>query len=338
MKKKFVNCGFEFTAEQKVNGEVTNNGLIDGFYSLDRRGFISPISWIQNLYEDDGHGCEIPTPIVTNQADVTRYFNEFKSFVDASNLTIDINEAKHGLGGCHIHMDVSKLRINKRKDFIRNMIVFITNNPQLNWGFNDVNDNDNANSLLCEEKESARYIFNGDFIFVRKPQIHHVTASVSFNDDENLKVDDNELIIKGSKYYKFARHTSPLRVFLFDPINVEPHKHFGIRYNNGYKTVELRIFDMPKNLTQHLLHHEVATAIYNYCLDKTNQGIKLKLKYKKFTDINQSKTTAIKEFKATMTLLGISNTRTKEQIENIHTRYQWQKQYFDGDKKNNYLL
>lgn len=303
MKPKFVNCGFEFTAGIKKGGRIKSSSLyIDSYdryclrYRWNLSDKISNYKWINDNYESDVTGCEVPTPIVKKKIEVTKYFNDFNSFVKKTNLTLDINKARCVLGGCHIHLDVSQVSINKRKQLIRNIAILLTNYPQLNWGFNDVNDNINANSLLTASGLSIE------------------DTLVWNTDGAQINLENNPLI----------------NLFLNEPLNIVLKKKFAIRYNQEYKTVEFRIFDMPKNLKQHLLHHDVAVAIYNYCLNLTNKGIKLKLEYKKLSDYNFTLKESIIKFNEILTLLKIDTSRTNRMVKNIKVRYSW--------NKNKYLI
>lgn len=149
MKKSFIDCGFEFTASFKKKGKW-NTKLITKWNSeaVRKKTNISDYTWINRRFSDDPCGCEVSTPIVKSKKETIRYYNEFSSFVKSVNLTTNINEAECCLGGCHIHMNLSDVDIKERRLFLINIAIFFTNNPWLNWGFNDPNDNWNANSLL----------------------------------------------------------------------------------------------------------------------------------------------------------------------------------------------
>ena len=167
MRKKFVKVGFEFTASRKVKTPLNSKVLIpDGRYELEfdsrDRNKLSKYGWINKGFTEDTCGCEVPTPIITKYWQIIEGFKQFKSFVDVTGLTIDLDKARCGLGGCHIHIDTSYLSLSIRKQLLKNIAIYLTNNPWLNWGFNDYNDNYNANSLLTEFKESD-LIFSHQF-------------------------------------------------------------------------------------------------------------------------------------------------------------------------------
>lgn len=304
MRKKFINCGFEFTASVKVKGKMTNLNLeFDSFYddySIVIKTYnevISNIDWIDKNFETDSCGCEIPTPIATSEQQAIKYFNQFKRFVDKSNLTIDIDESIKGLGGCHIHMNLSNMGKVKKKLFMKNIAIFLTNNPQLNWGFNDHNDNENANSLLSRDYKSC-YVDNGVVRINSEPLINY---------------------------------------WLKQPL-MSLDKEFAFRFNKKYQTVELRIFDMPKSLSQHKLHIDVAQAIYNYCLRKTNKKELFELKYHKMTDYKMDCNHAILSFNKVIKTLGINPSRTKAMVKNIITRHEWTGCDYHNTTYANFLL
>ncbi len=303
MEKKFINVGFEFTAAAPAKGKIKSNVLTFSVFNTDQinrhyREDISKYSWINEKFESDDCGCEVPTPIIQNKKDVTRYFNEFESFAKSLNLKININEAKCALGGCHIHMNVSDMKTSLRELFVKNVGIYLTNNPQLNWGFNDVNDNWNANSLLSLPHDASPTSNTTEYIISETP--------------------------KGQKIVdKYKHDKSPLRTFLDAPLDIVLYKYFAVKYNTGYETIEFRIFDMPKNLKQHLLHYNVATAIYNHCYKAAVKGQLLKLKYTNITQYKFTLKQAITNFDKEMKRLGIAKARTAEMRRNIRTRYEW---------------
>lgn len=284
------------------------------------RDKLSPHKWICENFSSDDCGCETSTPIVKSELEVTKYFKQFKSFVDDANLTIDMDLARCGLGGCHIHLSMPKLSVARQKLFLRNVATLLTNYPQLNWGFNDPNDNINANSMLTEHNEPT----GGSRILL---SAHTSDVHTWWNDDTILNRHHGFL-------YRFADDSTPLKAFLFNPLKIELYKHFALRYNEDYHTLELRIFDMPSSLKQHLLHYDVAIAIYNYALKLTKKGKQLKLKYKKQSQYTMNQTEAIAEFYKALKLLGIDKGRTRKMVGNIKLRYAWAKL----DKTENFLL
>lgn len=296
--KTFIQCGFEFTAvvkgkKEKYKSKVFEVGSwswTDSIEHIYGGTTISKVKWIQENIESDDCGLEIPSPKATTKEIAIKYFNQFKRFVVRHKLSIDINTGNNALGGCHIHLDTTPMTKAFRKKFLINVAIFLSNNPQLNWGFNDVNDNYNANSLL--------------------------------NDD----------------YYAFSHDGTMLTKFIRKPLAEGFAKRYALRYNQGYQTLELRIFDMPKNLKQHILHSDVAQAIYQYCLIKTNRGERFVREYKKISDCNFTLSESINRFNKTMNAIGIETRRTKEQIRNIETRYLWNKQMNEDDIDTNYLV
>lgn len=303
--KKFINIGFEFTASLKVGKKPNPKRFCvrDTIVCLQWGKKISNIPWIENRYDSDNCGCEVSTPIIKTKQEVISHFNQFKSFAERNAMTLDINKAVCGLGGCHIHLDLSYMNLPFRKRFLRNMGVFFTNNPQLNWGFNDVNDDCNANSLLSEFRceETTRKVSINNFVYFP-------------HKSEKVKV--------------FLKDTKPLHLFLAHPTHIELYKYFAIRYDPAYKTLEMRIFDMPKNLNQHLLHYDVAMGIYRYIYKLTEEKKKLKLvftsnkEFKKITVDN-----AIGMLDTTLTSVGIPKHRTQEMRDNIATRYEWNENF-----------
>lgn len=332
--KRFINVGFEFTAGLTHGKKITNPALylisselnVRYGYPVNHRDEVSKYKWICENFKSDSCGCEVPTPIIKNKADVTRYFKEFKSFVDKSSLSIDLQTSRCGLGGCHIHMGIGFMPIAFRKRFLKNVGVFLTNHPQLNWGFNDPNDNGNANSLLTQftgdtpnpfatfKIENSCYTGN-DVLYERNAQGEYVhDANGSF-----IRLVDKQL-------EPFKDDESPYRAFMSNPIKIELKKRFALRYNEEYKTLELRIFDMPTCLKQHLLHYDVAMAIFNRCYHLTEAKIELVPIYHHWHGyMLEPLEVALLKFDICMKLLGISKTRTADMHENIKTRFKWNK-------------
>ncbi len=313
MENKFIKVGFEFTAARAIKKNPNYTGNLSF-----RRGFdavvkklsrkISDVKWINNNYTSDGCGCEVSTNIIKSNSGVIKKFKEFNNFVNNNNLSIDITKATCGLGGCHIHMDLSYMEEPFKERFLKNAAIFMTNNPELNWGFNDVNDNVNANSLLTNT--AGHDIFGSPILMT------------CFADDFNgwkIKPKDKTIL------KKFKNDRNPFKAFLAHPTHITLKKNFAIRYNEDYKTIEFRIFDMPKDLTQHLLHYDVAKAIYNHCYKQTEKNKLFNIKFHKQKDYYFSLDYSIKQFNKTMKTLGISPDRTEDMILNITTRYDWTK-------------
>lgn len=91
-----------------------------------------------------------------------------------------------------------------------------------------------------------------------------------------------------------------------------------------YNTIEFRIFDMPDTLERHLLHYDVAMAIYKHCLTLAQQNKKIPAKIKDFKQVYRiPQTKAISMLKESMKELKIPYNRVKHLETNIHTRYKW---------------
>lgn len=326
----FIKCGFEFTAARKMGelpkGKYFNSDLDYDSVELETWDVedwkeITPYKWIIDNYYSDDCGCEVATPIVKSRKNVESFFNEFKSFVTKSNLTLNSDKANNLLGGCHIHMDLAKfVTVNKKTLFLRNIAIFMTNNPQLNWGFNDLEDNINANSLFYGYEPKPTIFSNyRDYGLLNNLNIPHKHTN------------DNNVIKKNSPYYKFRYEKYPYNAFIHNPLDVTLYKRYAIRYNSEYNTIEFRIFGMPKTLNQHVLHYDVARAIYLYCEDATLKGKRLKLIVDKETKYTLEE--SLDRFLNCMKTLKINKNRVGQMIKNIKARYEW-----DGYENENYLL
>jgi len=127
----------------------------------------------------------------------------------------------------------------------------------------------------------------------------------------------------------------PYIAFMTDPTKIFLKKKFALRYNEDYKTLELRFFDMPKNLKQHLLHYDVAMAVFNECYKTTLKNETYFLMYNDWIQyIKEPVEVALLKLDLCMKELGIAKSRTSEMRENIITRHRWQK----TAKKEIYLL
>lgn len=301
MKKQFINVGFEFTAapNDKTNTNKNYFKESDFNWSGDEQRFkiadlSKPFEWIDERYRRDDCGCEVSTPVIENIDDVTKYYRSFKSFTRKFGFTTDINKAMCGLGGCHIHLDLSWIKETKLKEkLLRNITIFVTNYPQLNWAFNDVNDNTNANSLLIKN------------------------AYGDLSDVTDIMCDNSEV-------KRFFKDRYPFRAFIKKPLHIDLYKCFAIRYNDSYDTVEFRIFDMPNDLERHLLHYDVAMGIYNYCLKLAQANKQIPILYTQELQIaNIPYNVSIKQLKESMKTIGISYKRVKSLENNIATRYKW---------------
>lgn len=303
-KNKFVKVGFEFTATAKASSRVTNPNLIYGTSWLFDTDVLSTTDnwkkdkseypWIIKNFESDECGCEIPTPIIRSRPDVEKYYLQFMDFVKRSNLTTDINNAKNGLGGCHIHLDLSYLDKDVKILFLKNIGIFMSNNPWLNWALNDPNDNINANSLV---------------------------NSFSFNN-----IQESVALAPDRKSKKFKNAKTPLEFFMIDPLNTMMKKMFAVRYNFCFDTIEFRIFNMPISQEEHLFHYNVAMAIYNYCLKLTLEKKALKLIIQDYHNYFFLDRNFVNLFlKTTLGVIGLSLTHEQldKMLYNIETRYKW---------------
>lgn len=302
---KFVKVGFEFTAAPKPNLKTKNKGLeisaspyTKGDFLIVKRQSNSKISkyaWINRNLEADECGCEVPTPVIKNLNDVTNYYNQFMEFVNESDLTTEINKSYGGLGGCHIHLDVSYIEKEEKIAFLKNVAVFISNHPWLNWALNDPNDNVNANSLISR---------------TNCPKVEQSIVNMSpFPIPKKIK-----------------KANTPLEIFLSDPLRYSLHKHFAIRYNTMYDTIEFRIFDMPDSLEQHLFHYNVAMAIYNNCLLITKADLKFQQDFMSERDYAFLEERLVKR-SLLATIKSLELYPTEEQMQkmllNIKLRYNW---------------
>ena len=301
----FVKVGFEFTAAPKPNLKTKNKGLeiifspfTPGDVLINKKrddSKISKYTWINRNIEPDECGCEVPTPVIKNLNDVKKYYNQFMEFVNESDLTTDINKSYGGLGGCHIHLDLSYVGTKEKRAFLKNVAIFISNHPWLNWALNDPNDNVNANSLIS------------------RTNCRRVEESVV-----------DLFPLHKSKDIKKAK--TPLEIFLSNPLRYSLHKNFAIRYNRMYDTIEFRIFDMPDSLEQHLFHYNVAMAIYNTCLTITKADLKFKQDFIEEVDYAFLEERLVKR-SLLATLKNLDLYPTEEQMEkmflNIKLRYAW---------------
>lgn len=87
----------------------------------------SPKWMRKNMQDDDCFEC--PSPIVKNRAEISKYFIEFETWIKKCGLTLDIDKAEQGLGGCHIHISLAGLG-KARGFFVTNLINFVTNYPE----------------------------------------------------------------------------------------------------------------------------------------------------------------------------------------------------------------
>lgn len=290
----------------------------DKYISIDNRKKLSKFRWIRNRAQGDSCGLEISTPIVTKQNDVERYYKEFISFVRSHNLTVSPKDAICGLGGCHIHMSLSDFGEIEKHYFIKNIAIFFTNCPELNWGFNDPNDNKNANSLLMPVKHMGE-------------NFHIGNMRIGTRWGNGKEKEGVTKIRRGSRLFKFRKDNNIFRMMMSAPLEISLYKKYSFLYNKEYNTIEFRIFDMPDTFKRHMLHYDVAVAIYRLCEDYARRHETLELTY---TEFDYDLARSIERFYKCMDLLKIRRSRTGQMIENIKTRYKWTSEQTDK----NYLL
>lgn len=313
-KPDFINVGFEFTAAKKKGSKLVGLDIYKHRLSRQRVNLklikLKGKDWIHNNFSDDECGCEVPTRIITEKSNIIKYYKDFIYFVKKSGLTTNIKNSVCGLGGCHIHIDVRFMDNIFKANFLRNLGIFMTNYPQLNWAFNDCNDNINANSLLTNQQVNIG--------------IDNIKSSCY--DLESSFENFCDRVSTNSSLYKFKNNLNPLNAFLSNPLKIGLRKKFSLRYCNLTDSVELRIFDMPDNLVRYILHYDVAMAIYNYCFDITKENKIISLKYKNSSEyFYMNISDAICQFNECMSILKINKRRTKYLTDNIIIRLKWNK-------------
>lgn len=375
--------------QQVVDVTNLNDACAYEIFAMGKHYKESP-QWMQKKSHDDS--ClECPTPIVKKRSEVAQYFLEFEMWTKRSGLTLDLQKAEEALGGCHIHISTSGLG-KARRLFYQNIINFITNNPELNWGFNDPNDVDNANSLLVlaeqpylrglrirfahrrEERRELRRIAREDRNRHRRARASRILED---NDGNTLQIvvqntsaqakteqlimgvpaeqreaiADNYDMVEGDSFIEdfgdcgtvdeatlATRHQMPrsrvipeetIKTSRYEMAIISPgstNKCGAINFNSDYKTVEFRIFDQPINLTQHLLHAEIAQRIFHYCLKKAQkkEAIELKIGPSFFKKFDKQK--SIDRFNECLKIIKVDPARCTRQIANIHQRFDWYKE------------
>ncbi len=326
------------------------------------KSFQTGPKWIKTRCENDD--ClEIPTPIVKKRSEVKKYFTEFEKQVRLAKLTIKKCNAESSLGGCHIHISIKKLG-KARELFLQNIINFLTNYPELNWGFNDPNDVENGNNLLVKHRQlkktrGGRYLLRVTERKIRK--LERINSQMSRMNESNMTYGNSVGLINtirsieyrrmlsgikeitGSKIempmsdIKLKEVTSLIRAKASEPSFFVHHYRTGkdtaINYRPDLKTIEFRIFDMPENLTQHILHTEVAQKIFNYCFKKATKNEKIELNISSDFFDNTTEESSIKRFKESMKIIKVDPSRCKTQMRNISQRFEWNSQ----DKEYGYL-
>jgi len=310
---------------ESVTVKVEGNSPSDSIYVYSKhRKKLSPYKWINKRFSSDSCGAEISTPIVKSQEDVVRYYKELTWLTKKYNLTVDGEIAQCPLGGCHIHKSLEFFNEVEKHYFIKNIAIFMTNYPELNWGFNEPFDNWNANSLLAPVKHV------GENFGLDSSGVNY--RYLRIKDEEGNNKEITKIIYKkNGGLYKFRKDNNAFRAMMSAPLEGQLNKRHAFRYNKHYNTVEFRIFDMPNTLRRHILHHEVADKIYRICYDYAKRKDTMELTYTEF-DYNLER--SINRFYECMKILGIKKSRVGIMIENIKTRYAWNEE----QTEENYLL
>lgn len=250
---------------------------------------------------------EIPSKIY-KPGELTKYLKEFNSLkaylrkdfnlIESSNFSVEAE------GGGHIHVSTDFLRKGnlikikhisdpQYKDptivklFYDNLLIFQMNNPWLHWSFNSPVDN--INSFIN---------FYESLNFLKKPTIESLTPNYEWFTSSNK-------IVVNHRIY---------------PCMSNP----PIKYRNSFNTIEFRMFIMPRNLDENLLHIEFAHKVTNYLWDLTKKGIKLDLKfnsrsmYKKLTYED-----SLKGLHKIMKTLDIEKSQYKMKVDLLKQRYSY---------------
>lgn len=176
-------------------------------------------------------------------------------------------------GGGHIHISTKEI-IKKgpkfHKAFLRNLYNFTINNPELNWLFNGPWDNYNGNSLL-------------GFVYSRYEELFISPYQTKF---------------------RIKKHNYEYAIENYSEVNLD--KSHPIIYRRYYKTIEFRLFMMPRTQQELQLHFDLCFAIYNYIWKTTIAKKTIELKYKKVSELKKiTKKQAIQNSNETFRLLGM---------------------------------
>lgn len=99
----------------------------------------------------------------------------------------------------------------------------------------------------------------------------------------------------------------------------------AINFNFDYNTIEFRVFDQPINLTEHLLHVEVAQRIFHYCLQKAKKKKAIALNITPDFFENPDRKKSNERLNECMKAIKIDVSRCSRQIENLNQRFTWHK-------------
>lgn len=177
-------------------------------------------------------------------------------------------------GGGHIHLNFNEVSLKGESNndfeekFLKNLYIFMTNNPEFNWCFNNPYDIYAANSYLK---------------FTPWINYYHATKG------------------NQSKLINFQTYLNTQ-----DLLEKCIPKEHPVIFRQDFNSLEFRFFMMPRTKEERNLHFNLAVCIYNYIFKITKTGTKLELKYNKLKELQYiSLPQAKKNILTSMKLLGM---------------------------------
>ena len=243
--------------------------------------------------DNDAGAVEIQSPVFKNIKEVKSFYIYMDAIV--SQYPLVSHRKDIGGGGGHIHFGTEFLKTKKNSgelsfNFHLNLYRDMQNRPYLNWIFNEYFDNESAIDF--------RNCYNGD--------------------------DTRQIIFSRQTFkYLFDKYVKPERAYRYDSDGKKYKDHvykriygifnmakgYQLMTNNSYKTIEVRIFDGKRNWQEVKDHLFFLNAYIKYILELTKDGKEIKVKVRKFDDIEKlvKDDTCIYEFTKLLRVIGLSS-------------------------------
>lgn len=218
------------------------------------------IKWTTTYVHSDEEAIEVSSPIFSDLKECVEFYKAISSI--AGKLQLPTHRSDCYSGGGHIHVEIDERNIfGKRLGlfdyfcFLSSLFQDLLRRPYLNWIFNEFCDTESAEPL-------QKYLKVHDGGHIAK-MLHGGDRYMLFKENFDGRFKD---------YEEGAIRTITGRPDLY----TEVRQIFGIskgylaRVSEGYKTIEYRFFDMPREKWQLKAHVEFAQAYTKWILSRSS--------------------------------------------------------------------
>ncbi len=263
-----------------VEHTATTRG--DSYKQADRlRNSLTVAPWISRRVYADGDGVvEMPTPVMRTRDEVERCWADVEAACRRRRLTRWDPDVPSGGGHIHLGLPTGRGWTGGRRGlFLANFITELTEHPELNWCMNEPIDDANAN---CWAGSTVRFDPR-DVTRSRRYDYYWRRTRWTLRTPEETRSREGFR----SAWRRFAAREGlpaagpavvrPYDLALMEARTGHPRGLAGLKgyaavHNKEYGTVELRVFDAPRDLPEHMFQLDVALALWERCAGAARRG------------------------------------------------------------------